>query len=152
MTVSSDADFVQLIDAMPLVSVDLVLIRNGREVLVGMRTNRPAQGCWFVPGGRILKGEPIARARERIIRRELGPQVPLEGWALIGGYDHFYPDNFAGVPGVSTHYVVLAHRLDVLGDGPALEADAQHERLVWMPIEAALSDPRVHENTKAYLR
>ena len=141
-----------MVEAMPLVSVDLVMIRNGREVLVGMRTNRPAQGCWFVPGGRILKGESIARARERIIRRELGPQVSLAGWALIGGYDHFYADNFTGVPGVSTHYVVLAHRLDVTGDGPALEADSQHERLVWMPIDAALADPLVHENTKAYLR
>jgi colanic acid biosynthesis protein WcaH len=44
------------------VSVDLVLVRDGREVLLGLRTNRPAQGSWFVPGGRILKNEKRADA------------------------------------------------------------------------------------------
>ena len=50
-----DEEFVQLLRALPLVSVDLVLVRDGREILLGLRNNRPAQGSWFVPGGRIFK-------------------------------------------------------------------------------------------------
>lgn len=137
---------------MPLVSIDLVMVRNGAEVLLGRRLNRPAQGTWFVPGGRILKDERIAQARARIILRELGEAVPTEGWRLIGAFDHLYPDNFAGAPDVSTHYVVLAFRLDVDGAGPALCMDDQHESLDWMPMAAAVDDPRVHENSKAYLQ
>jgi colanic acid biosynthesis protein WcaH len=141
-----------MVAAMPLVSIDLLMVRNGDEVLLGRRNNRPAQGTWFVPGGRIFKDERIAQARERIIRRELGDAVPTLGWRLIGAFDHLYPDNFAGAPGVSTHYVVLAFRLDVEGAGPALCMDEQHEALTWMPMPSAVDDPLVHENTKAYLR
>ena len=144
--------FVQMIDAMPLVSIDLVLVRDGREVLLGLSNNRPALGCWFVPGGRILKGETIAQARERIVRRELGESVPLDGWSLIGAFDHMYPDNFAGAPGVTTHYVVLGYRLDVTGLGPDVQADEQHESLAWLGIDDALARADVHDNTKAYLR
>ena len=35
--------FIELVQALPLVSVDLVLVRDDREVLLGLRTNRPAQ-------------------------------------------------------------------------------------------------------------
>ena len=64
--------FIELIRALPLVSVDLVLVRDGREVLLGLRNNRPAQGWWFVPGGRILKNEKRADALSRVAARELG--------------------------------------------------------------------------------
>lgn len=64
--------FVELVRALPLVSVDLVLVRDRREVLLGLRTNRPAQGSWFVPGGRILKDEKRADALTRVAARELG--------------------------------------------------------------------------------
>ncbi|MCZ4304588.1 NUDIX domain-containing protein [Zoogloeaceae bacterium G21618-S1] len=141
-----------MVDAMPLVSIDLILVRHGREVLLGLRNNRPALGCWFVPGGRILKGEAIEAARARIIRRELGDVVPLDGWSLLGAYDHMYTDNFAGAPDVTTHYVVLGYRLEVIGDGPAVQADDQHESLQWVDIAQALRRSDVHDNTKAYLR
>ena len=43
--------------AVPLVSIDLVVRRANGDVLLGLRNNRPAQGQWFVPGGRIRKGK-----------------------------------------------------------------------------------------------
>ncbi|MDP2000518.1 MAG: hypothetical protein Q8K22_13130 [Rhodoferax sp.] len=49
--------FLDVVNHTPLVAVDLVLVRGGHEVLLGLRNNRPAQGFWFVPGGRILKNE-----------------------------------------------------------------------------------------------
>jgi len=36
----------------PLVSIDLIVHDRQRRVLLGWRRNWPAQGCWFVPGGR----------------------------------------------------------------------------------------------------
>ena len=44
--------------ALPLVSIDLLVTRpgtQGKELLLGLRNNRPAQGWWFTPGGRIRK-------------------------------------------------------------------------------------------------
>lgn len=59
-------EFAQVIDRTPLVSLDL-LVENGQgEFLLGLRTNRPAQGFWFVPGGRVRKGETLAQAFERL--------------------------------------------------------------------------------------
>ena len=58
--------FLAVVDRAPLVAVDLVFIRNSREILLGLRNNRPAQGFWFVPGGRIFKNEKIGAALIRV--------------------------------------------------------------------------------------
>ena len=47
--------FLGVVNHTPLVAVDLVLVRGGQEVLLGLRNNRPAQSFWFVPGGRIIE-------------------------------------------------------------------------------------------------
>ncbi len=47
--------FLKVIDAAPLVTIDLIIRNPKSDVLLGKRLNRPAQGFWFVPGGRIRK-------------------------------------------------------------------------------------------------
>jgi colanic acid biosynthesis protein WcaH len=39
----------------PLISIDLIIRDASGRVLVGMRTNEPAKGFYFVPGGAIRK-------------------------------------------------------------------------------------------------
>ena len=62
----------EIIEATPLVSVDLIIRNPFQKVLLGKRTNRPAKGYWFVPGGRILKNETIYQALKRISEVEVG--------------------------------------------------------------------------------
>jgi len=138
------------VDLSPLVSIDLVLTREDGSALLGRRTNKPAQGFWFVPGGRILKNERLQDALERIVRRELGPNVPTTGWRWLGAYEHFYDDNFAGADGVSTHYVVLAVSRTVTGSEAEIVMDEQHDELCWMAPEALLARSDVHANSRAY--
>ena len=64
--------FRTVVRSAPLVSIDLVVINSQGQVLLGQRTNRPAQGFWFVPGGRILKNEAMAAAFLRLSKAELG--------------------------------------------------------------------------------
>ena len=62
---TSRVDLIEVIKHTPLVSIDLI-VRNGKDqILVGLRTNEPAKGFWFVPGGRILKNERITEAFKR---------------------------------------------------------------------------------------
>jgi len=144
--------FVELLRGLPLVSVDLVLVRGGTEILLGLRTNRPAQGSWFVPGGRILKDEPRADALKRVAARELGiADIAALKPQLLGVFEHFYPDCFAGDIGVSTHYVVIAHRLDVPLGFEVPGCDNQHAELRWWPIAEATADADVHRYTRDYL-
>jgi colanic acid biosynthesis protein WcaH len=149
-------DLLRVVALTPLVSVDLVVVRGGTSILLGLRNNRPAHGTWFVPGGRIGKDETVAAALARVAEREIGMgRAFREGFPrphFLGAFEHFYPDNFSGQPGLTTHYVVLAHRLDVPEHAPAVAADDQHAALRWWPLEEALADPAVHENTRVYCR
>lgn len=55
----------------PIVSVDLLVhVNNG--LVFGKQTNEPAEGYWFVPGGRLEKGETREEAVHRVAREELG--------------------------------------------------------------------------------
>lgn len=142
---------VEVIRHTPLVSIDLICLDPQGRLLLGWRSNRPAQASWFVPGGRILKDERVEQAIERIAAAELGLPAALAAQARpLGVYQHLYPDNFAGVEGLGTHYVVLAWTLR-LPAGELQAADAQHRELRWFRAEELLADPQVHPNTKAYL-
>ena len=104
----------------------------------------------------VRKGETSQQAFERTVLDELGVPVRVRSKTLFDGvYEHHYSDNFAGLADVSTHYVVLAHRLNVEQHLPGLEVldnlpKAQHQRYVWMPVDALLNNPQVHSYTKAY--
>jgi colanic acid biosynthesis protein WcaH len=145
----NDTDFLHIVDATPLVSIDLIVRNERGEILLGRRANRPAQGMWFVPGGRIRKNELVNDALQRISQRELGLKITQA--KLLGVFDHIYPDNFLGAPGVNTHYVVLGMEATLPGN-PVLKADDQHEELKWWTASQALAEASVHENTKAYFR
>jgi len=134
----------------PLVSFDLLVRDAQRRLLVGRRVNRPAQGAWFVPGGRIEKDERLAAAFRRITRAELGVEIELAASRFVGYFEHHYPDNRSGVPGFGTHYIVLAHEITDRDFGSL--PNEQHAAYRWLSDAEALADPEVHENTKAYCR
>ena len=145
----TDKQFLKIIDATPLVSIDLILENQHRKVLLGKRTSRPAQNYWFVPGGRIQKNEKLADAIKRISLAELGTELTLSDGQLLGAFDHIYDDNFSGVDGINTHYVVLAYNIK-LKDNFEIEPDEQHSKMKWWNKEGLLKDSEVHQNTKAY--
>jgi colanic acid biosynthesis protein WcaH len=145
------AEFAQVVRLTPLVSIDLILRDPEGKVLVGLRTNEPAKGLWFVPGGRIEKDERLADAFARILSVETGLSLPMARSRLMGGYEHFYDTNRFEQPGYGTHYVVIGRELR-LDRRPGIKTDDQHSAVRWMSPEEILAAPDVHENTKAYFR
>jgi len=142
--------FLSVVDAVPFVSIDLVVRNEQGQVLLGYRRNRPAQHFWFVPGGRIRKNERLQHALERIARSELGIEAAeASRGQLLGVFDHVYDDNFYGVAGIGTHYVVCAYQFR-LGASACLNHDDQHAELAWWEPDRLLSSPQVHPNTKLY--
>jgi colanic acid biosynthesis protein WcaH len=148
----STETFTNACSALPLVSIDLMITRpgeDGDELLLGLRNNRPAQGWWFTPGGRIRKNEPLREAMQRIAVSELNlANTFLSRATLLGAWDHFYPDS-AFSPDVSTHYINMAHWIRVDGveadtiDAPA-GAEHQHTAWQWMPLKQSVQDQSVH--------
>jgi colanic acid biosynthesis protein WcaH len=139
--------FTTVLHSTPLVSLDLIVSNAEGKVLLGQRLNRPAQGYWFVPGGRIFKNEALASAFSRLTQAELGQEFSYSQATLLGAYDHFYDDSVFG-EGISTHYVALAHQFSVqqLVHLPT----EQHHCYAWFEVEELLADDLVHPNTKAY--
>lgn len=111
-----------IVKKMPIPSVDLVVECDDGFVL-GKRENRPAKGSWFVPGGRIKKGEELDEAAHRIAQEEIGVDVKIK--TELGSYTHIYPDS--EFDEVSKHYVTTAYVVRVVEDG--FSTDDQHSEL-----------------------
>jgi colanic acid biosynthesis protein WcaH len=144
-------EFERLVGALPLVSVDLVLLNPRGQILLGKRRNAPARHWWFTPGGRVYKNEPLGSCLQRVVVSELGLQArDVQGAKLMGVWDHFYEDSaFSGE--VSTHYVNLPH---VLGLPHALGINAlpldQHSAWRWQDVHTAAVADDVHPYVQVY--
>ncbi|EPV8684695.1 GDP-mannose mannosyl hydrolase [Enterobacter hormaechei] len=132
----------------PLISIDLIIFDKTGKALLGQRHNRPAQNCWFVPGGRIFKDESFEDAFKRITEEELGVKLFLSDAEFYGVYEHFYDDNFSGEE-FSTHYVVHAYRL-TLNPEMLILPQIQHSDYQWFNHDSLLSNQAVHQFTKNY--
>lgn len=142
--------FRQIVAKTPLISVDLIVRNKKEQVLLGLRLNRPAQGYWFVPGGRIRKDERIEAAFRRLTIAELGCACVIDNARFLGVYEHFYDDNFSD-KNFTTHYVVLGYEILIQENELNLPKE-QHAKYRWNTIEQIISDPSVHDNTKLYFK
>jgi len=139
--------FREAVASLALVSIDLLVEDAQGRFLLGKRRNPPAQGWWFVPGGRIckkgrIKEERISAALRRLMREELGlepgkrtalgrrwarwkrrgagRQHGSGGPVFRAAHEHFCDTKFANEAGSSTHYVMLAYALCWPGGGAGL--------------------------------
>lgn len=140
--------FKTIVASTPLVSIDLVICNSKNQALLGLRNNRPAQGYWFVPGGRICKDETFDIAFQRLTVGELGIDYNINNAKFIGHYQHLYKDNFSD-DNFSTHYVVLGYLIKEDLDLNKLPLE-QHRNYQWWNIDELLNSSEVHDNTKAY--
>lgn len=138
----------------PLVSMDLVVRNSKGEILLGQRLNRPAQGFWFVPGGRILKNETLDAAFIRLTRAELGQAFERSQARLLDVYEHFYQDSVFGCDEseAGTHYVVFGYQLPLPDGHILIPPPDQHGHYRWWKTTEMQHSAEVHENTRAYLR
>ena len=136
--------FRTVIEHTPLVSVDLIVKRNGK-VLLGKRVNKPALGYWFTLGGRVYKNERIKNAIRRIAEVELGIELASTP-KFIGVFEHLYDDGI--FDHVSTHYLNLGYEVDV-SDLEGLPK-AQHSDYRWFGLEELMQSEEVHDYVKDY--
>lgn len=139
----NEQQHLEVIDRMPLVSIDLVLRDSKNRIYLGRRVNEPARDKWFVPGRRILKDESLDDAFEKTCVKEIDERHSRSEARLIGVFTHKYDTNVYSAKGISTHYVVLAYELHVADDFQVRTKD-QHTVYQWFSREEA--DPAVSEN------
>jgi colanic acid biosynthesis protein WcaH len=148
MFLSAD-DFAHVVKSTPLISIDLIVRNIQGNVLLGKRLNRPAQGSWFVPGGRVFKDEKLDDAFKRTVKTELGIDMDRAQSKFLGVYEHFYSNNVFNEE-FSTHYIVLAYEISV--DEDSIILNNQHSSYRWFDEEALLSNLEVYKYTKEYFQ
>ncbi len=144
----SSADFKTIVKSTPLISIDLIVRDNRGNVLLGKRMNRPVQGFWFVPGGRVLKDEPFELTFKRLIKEEIGLDNVKPRFKGI--YQHFYDDNFSQ-ESFSTHYFLLAYEIVFRGDLTSLPLE-QHSKYQWFTVNELVESEQVHKHSKWYFQ
>ena len=142
--------FKTVVENAPLFAIDLVVVNEADELLVGKRLNAPAKNWWFVPGGRVYKNETFDDAFQRISHTELGVYFQLVQAELLGLYEHFYDDSIFGHD-ISTHYINATHLLRVKMDDLCLPTGEQHLNYRWVSLAEMKSDPLIHHFSKVFL-
>ena len=99
------AQYKKIVELVPILCVDVVLMYEGMYVLV-KRATEPLKGEWWVIGGRAFKGEPTIETAKRKIKEEAG--LEAEYLDMIGVYEDHYPKSAWGIPTSSVSVVYLA--------------------------------------------
>jgi len=73
--------FASIVEYLPTVSLNLIVENSRGEFLFVMRSKQPVKDYWWLPGGRILSGESIPGAAQRILREETSIDARVE-WVL----------------------------------------------------------------------
>ena len=94
-----DALYKQIIGNVPLACVDVAIVREGAVLLV-KRKDRPARGQWWLPGGRVLKGEKMVETAKRKALEEVGLDCVVG--PLVHTAETIFPD---GPYGLSVHSI-----------------------------------------------
>ena len=145
----NEVEFLKVIELAPLFSIDLIVLNEYSEILVGKRTNPPAKEWWFVPGGRVYKGEALSEAFSRISLMELGLDLKMDNCQLLGVFEHFYDDS-AFDKNISTHYINTPYLAEIQKskiDAPLI----QHECYRWVALNEFESDMNIHQYSKLFL-
>lgn len=93
-----------ILDRMPIMCVDGIIVNDGKYLLV-KRKNAPLKGKWWIPGGRIVKGERLTDAFKRKMKEEVGLDVEII--SMAGYYDDSFKENEFGLDYVHTISIVF---------------------------------------------
>jgi colanic acid biosynthesis protein WcaH len=65
-------EYENILDKLPISCIDIILKNKKGDFLILKRSNEPAKGKWWIPGGRIYKNENFEIAAKRKIKEETG--------------------------------------------------------------------------------
>ena len=119
----------QIVENVPIPCVDLVLVKDGKVLLL-LRKNKPAKNEWFFPGGRVLKNEILEQAVLRKAKEEIGIDLIIKG--KIGGYETIFPDGIFDNLKTGTHTINVAFLVVPKDPEAKINIDKNHEDFKWV--------------------
>jgi GDP-mannose mannosyl hydrolase len=108
-------EYRRFLSTMPIVCVDCLVVNDRGEFLLVKRENEPLMGEYWMPGGRVHKGERLVEAAQRKMREEIGVDVDIV--ENVGFFEFFYEKTKekaeGGVHSISFVYLVKPKRRDI---------------------------------------
>jgi ADP-ribose pyrophosphatase YjhB (NUDIX family) len=137
MTYIPEDEYAKILAWLPILCVDCLISHEGKCLLL-RRTNEPAKGQYWFPGGRICKNETIRDAALRKVREEVGLDCNFENVISIE------ETMFAQVGGMACdiHTVNICCLLTTSTPDNVM-IDTFHDDYIWANIEQAL-ELKVH--------
>ena len=111
-------------EVLPICCVDVVIFNKNKEFLLLKRRNEPVKGYWWIPGGRILKGELIEKAVLRKAKEETGLDVKIK--KLLGVKETIFKK---GIYGKSVHTINIIFL--AIAKNNKVKMDSQSSEYKW---------------------
>ena len=128
----------QILINIPIACVDIAIVEEGAILLV-KRNDRPAQGEWWLPGGRVLKGEMMRDAARRKALEEVG--IECNVGPIIHTAETIFPDGPDNIP---VHSINCVFFLYPLFNKRVLKLDRHHADFRWIKT--------IEENLNPYVK
>lgn len=125
----SETEYRKIQTVMPIVCVDLLIIFNGRCLLL-KRSCEPVRGQYWFPGGRIFKMETIQKAVTRKAKEEVGLDCTFQEIVSVEETIFEKTDKMH----TDIHTVNICCKLTTLSVRD-LNIDEHHTEYVWVSFE-----------------
>lgn len=134
---SNKEAYQQIVQVLPICCVDILVYNPAqKKYLMVWRTSFPAANMWWLPGGRLFKGESFFSCAERKCREELG--ITIQPVAQLGTYSTYFEKSAWGCPTHTINTVILAC---ITADNNAIYLDGAHKSYRWVDIDTRPEDP-----------
>jgi len=137
-----DILYKQILENVPIACVDIAIVCDGSVLLV-KRNDKPAQGEWWLPGGRVHKGEKMLETAKRKALEEVG--LDCFTGPLVHTAETIFPD---GPYGVSVHSINSCFLLHPRHGSFHIKLDDNQSECRWV----ADIEPSLHKYIKDCLR
>lgn len=128
----------KILSCVPIACVDIAIVVGGSILLV-KRKDRPAQGQWWLPGGRVLKGEVMRDTARRKALEEVGVDC------FVGPLVHTAETIFLDGPyGESVHSINSCFLLNPKNESFAIKLDSNQSDFRWV----STIEPDLHKYVK----
>jgi colanic acid biosynthesis protein WcaH len=129
----------QILENMPIACVDIAVVSSGKILLV-LRKDAPARGQWWLPGGRVLKGEKMRDTARRKAIEEIG--IDCHVGPIIHTAETIFPDGPGGIPVHSINSCFLLYPVEATAAND-VNLDDHHADCQWVDSISADLDPYV---------
>jgi len=134
----ADDIYAKMVRDAVIVCVDIILVRrsaNKKECLLIKRSSEPVKGHWWMPGGRMLKGETFFDGAVRKARLETGIEA-VKPVQVLGVWNTFFPTSHWDTPiSKGTQTVNAVVLVEILEDNAVVNLDDTSETYRWIGLD-----------------